>query len=208
MDGLQVKDLRVSYGKAKVLFGISLGIMVGTVVIIVGKNGAGKTTLFRTIAGFLKPDEGSIVFKGQDFTGLSPYTVAGKGIKYIPQDKSVFSDLTVKENLELSAFATKDYDFDRVLGFFPQLTPLLSRKSGKLSGGERQMLLVARALLGRPELLLMDEPSEGLSPSVAASLYKSLEKIREETTLFIVEQNLPWWHNLPTRSMPSRKDTS
>ena len=129
MDGLEVRDLRVSYGKAKVLFGISLEITVGKVVIIVGKNGAGKTTLFRTIAGFLKPEEGSIVFKGQDFTGLPPYTVAGRGIKYIPQDKSVFSDLTVKENLELSAFATKDFGFDRVLGFFPQLTPLLSRKS-------------------------------------------------------------------------------
>lgn len=189
--GLHVENLDVSYGRARVLFDVSLEVQLGEVVVIVGRNGAGKTTLFRTIAGFLKPSNGSITFKDRPIAGLPPYEVARLGVKYIPQDKSVFSDLKVRENLELSSYATKDYDWDSVLEYFPQLKTLLERKAGTLSGGERQMLMVARALLGQPELLLMDEPTEGLAPSLAADLGEALKKIRQKSTLLIIEQNLP-----------------
>ena len=188
---LQVKDLNVSYQKLRVLFDASLEISAGEVVVVVGRNGAGKTTLFRTISGFLKQDKGTILFKGEDIGALPPYEVALKGLKYIQQDKHVFADLTVRENLELGSYATRDYDWDRVLEHFPKLKTLMDRKGGNLSGGERQMLLMAQSLLGRPDLVLMDEPTEGLAPHVIDDLKVAFKKIREQTTLMIIEQNLP-----------------
>lgn len=188
---LSVKDLNVSYQTLRVLFNVSFEIHEGEVVVVVGRNGAGKTTLFRTIAGFLKQDSGSILFKGQDIGHLPAYEVAVKGLKYIQQDKHVFADLSVRENLELGGYATKDYDWDRVLDHFPQLSALMERKGGNLSGGERQMLLMAQSLLGRPDLVLMDEPTEGLAPHVIEDLKKVFKKISEQTTLVIIEQNLP-----------------
>lgn len=188
---LQVKDLNVSYQKLRVLFDASIEISAGEVVVVVGRNGAGKTTLFRTISGFLKQDKGTILFKGEDIGALPPYEVALKGLKYIQQDKHVFADLTVRENLELGSYATKDYDWDRVLEHFPKLKTLMDRKGGNLSGGERQMLLMAQSLLGRPDLVLMDEPTEGLAPHVIDDLKIAFKKIRGQTTLMIIEQNLP-----------------
>lgn len=188
---LQVKDLNVSYQKLRVLFDASIEISAGEVVVVVGRNGAGKTTLFRTISGFLKQDKGTILLKGEDIGALPPYEVALKGLKYIQQDKHVFADLTVRENLELGSYATKDYDWDRVLEHFPKLKTLMDRKGGNLSGGERQMLLMAQSLLGRPDLVLMDEPTEGLAPHVIDDLKVAFKKIREQTTLMIIEQNLP-----------------
>jgi ABC-type branched-subunit amino acid transport system ATPase component len=188
---LQVKDLNVSYQKLRVLFDASIEISAGEVVVVVGRNGAGKTTLFRTISGFLKQDKGTILFKGEDIGALPPYEVALKGLKYIQQDKHVFADLTVRENLELGSYATKDYDWDRVLEHFPKLKTLMDRKGGNLSGGERQMLLMAQSLLGRPDLVLMDEPTEGLAPHVIDDLKVAFKKIRGQTTLMIIEQNLP-----------------
>jgi ABC-type branched-subunit amino acid transport system ATPase component len=188
---LQVKDLNVSYQKLRVLFDASMEISAGEVVVVVGRNGAGKTTLFRTISGFLKQDKGTILFKGEDIGALPPYEVALKGLKYIQQDKHVFADLTVRENLELGSYATKDYDWDRVLEHFPKLKTLMDRKGGNLSGGERQMLLMAQSLLGRPDLVLMDEPTEGLAPHVIDDLKIAFKKIRGQTTLIIIEQNLP-----------------
>jgi len=188
---LAVKDLNVSYQKLHVVFDVSLEISPGEVVVVVGRNGAGKTTLFRTISGFLKQDKGSILFKGEDIGHLPPYEVALKGLKYIQQDKHVFADLSVKENLELGSYATKDYDWDRVLDHFPKLKTLMDRKGGNLSGGERQMLLMAQSLLGKPDLVLMDEPTEGLAPHVIDDLKVAFMKIREQTTLVIIEQNLP-----------------
>lgn len=188
---LQVKDLNVSYQKLRVLFDASIEISAGEVVVVVGRNGAGKTTLFRTVSGFLKQDKGTILFKGEDIGALPPYEVALKGLKYIQQDKHVFADLTVRENLELGSYATKDYDWDRVLEHFPKLKTLMDRKGGNLSGGERQMLLMAQSLLGRPDLVLMDEPTEGLAPHVIDDLKIAFKKIREQTTLMIIEQNLP-----------------
>jgi branched-chain amino acid transport system ATP-binding protein len=188
---LTVENLEVSYDKLRVLFRVSIDVNAGEVMVVVGRNGAGKTTLFRTIAGFLKRDSGSILFKGQDIGALRAYQVAGLGIKYIPQDKQVFGDLRVRENLELGSYATKDYNWDTILDYFPKLKTLLDRKAGFLSGGERQMLLIARALLGHPELVLMDEPTEGLAPHVVLDLTDTIKKMREKTTLAIIEQNLP-----------------
>jgi ABC-type branched-subunit amino acid transport system ATPase component len=188
---LEIKDLSVSYQKLRVVFDVSIQISAGEVVVVVGRNGAGKTTLFRTICGFLKQEKGTILFKGEDIGALPPYEVALKGLKYIQQDKHVFADLTVRENLELGSYATKDYGWDRVLEHFPKLRTLMDRKGGNLSGGERQMLLMAQSLLGKPDLVLMDEPTEGLAPHVIDDLKIVFKKIREQTTLVIIEQNLP-----------------
>ena len=188
---LEVNNLDVSYKNLKVLFQISIEIRAGEVVVLVGRNGAGKTTLFKTITGFVKKEKGSIRFEGNEIAEWKPYEVARFGVKYVPQDKIVFSDLKVRDNLELGSYATRDYDWDGVLQYFPRLQKLLDRKAGHLSGGERQMLLIARALLGNPGLVLMDEPTEGLAPQVIMDLGSAFKEISRKTTLGIIEQNLP-----------------
>jgi ABC-type branched-subunit amino acid transport system ATPase component len=190
-DLLSVSDLDVSYGEAKVLFGVSLTVKPRQIVACVGRNGAGKTTLLRSIAGFLKLVSGSVIGAGESLVGRKPYDIARMGIKYVPQDKKVFSDLTVRENLELGSYTSGDYGWDRVTGYFPKLRQLMERKAGHLSGGERQMLMIARALLGSPKLLLVDEPTEGLAPSVVAQLKEVFVELAKNTALVIVEQNLP-----------------
>ena len=188
---LAVKDLNVSYGASKVLFDIGLSVRPREIVACVGRNGAGKSTLLKTIAGFLKPDSGSVRSGSISLAGLKSYEIARMGIKYVPQDKKVFSDLTVRENLELGSYASKDYDWDRVTGYFPKLKQLMDRKGGYLSGGERQMLMIGRALLGRPKALLVDEPAEGLAPSIVSHLREVLRELSASTALVLVEQNLP-----------------
>ena len=183
---LSVKDLNVSYKALHVLFDISIEIREGEVVVVVGRNGAGKTTLFRTVAGFLNQTSGAITFKGQDIGKLPAYEVAVRGLKYIQQDKHVFEDLSVRENLELGSYATKDYEWDRVLDHFPKLKTLMDRKGGNLSGGERQMLLMAQSLLGRPELVLMDEPTSALDVSVQAQMTNMLKQLKRELQISIV----------------------
>jgi branched-chain amino acid transport system ATP-binding protein len=188
---LQVRELNVSYKKLKVLFQISMEIRAGEVVVVVGRNGAGKTTLFKTITGFIRKENGSILLKGREIGALKPYEIARSGVKYIPQDKMVFADLKVRENLELGSYATRDYDWEKVFQYFPKLTNLMDRKAGHLIGGERQMLLIARALLGNPELVLMDEPTEGLAPHVVTDLTHVFKEMSKKITLAIIEQNLP-----------------
>lgn len=188
---LVVSGLNVSYGEAKVLFDISLSVKASQVVICVGRNGAGKTTLLRSIAGFLKPTAGSVLLNGNDLVGKMSYDVAKMGLKYIPQDKKVFSDLTVRENLELGSYATKDNNWEPVTDYFPKLKELMDRKAGFLSGGERQMLMIGRALLGNPKVLLIDEPTEGLAPSIVDHLKNVFTELSKKTALLIVEQNLP-----------------
>ncbi len=190
-DMLTVTGLNVSYGESKVLFDVALSVRPGEIVACVGRNGAGKTTLLRSIVGFLKPTSGSIVCDKANLVGRAPYTIAGMGVKYIPQDKKVFSDLTVRENLELGSYATKDYDWSQVVAFFPKLKQLMDRKAGFLSGGERQMLMIGRAILGSPKLLLVDEPTEGLAPSIVSHLRDVFRQLSTKTALVIVEQNLP-----------------
>lgn len=188
---LSVKGLNTSYGEAKVLFDISMSVGKGQIVSCVGRNGAGKTTLLKSIAGFLKPNSGSVTSDKTSLLGLAPYDIAKFGIKYIPQDKKVFFDLTVRENLELGSYATKDYNWDQVLAYFPKLEMLMERKAGYLSGGERQMLMIGRAILGSPKVLLLDEPTEGLAPGIVTQLKNTFKALSKNTALVIVEQNLP-----------------
>ena len=188
---LTVQGLNVSYGESKVLFNAELHVNPGQVVTCVGRNGAGKSTLLKTIAGFLKPTSGTILFDGTQLAGLRSYDIARMGLKYIPQDKKVFSDLTVRENLELGSYATKDYNWEPVTDHFPRLKNLMDRKAGYLSGGERQMLMIGRAILGSPKVLLIDEPTEGLAPSVVAHLRNAFKELSKKSALVIVEQNLP-----------------
>jgi ABC-type branched-subunit amino acid transport system ATPase component len=188
---LAVKELNVSYGESKVLFDAHLTVKPGQLVTCVGRNGAGKSTLLKSIAGFLRPTSGSIVFNGGNLIGLRSYDIAKLGLKYVPQDKKVFSDLTVRENLELGSYATKDYNWDPVMEYFPKLKVLLDRKAGYLSGGERQMLMIGRAILGDPKVLLIDEPTEGLAPSIVDHLKGVLKELSRKSALVIVEQNLP-----------------
>jgi ABC-type branched-subunit amino acid transport system ATPase component len=188
---LAVRALTVSYGDSQVLFDINLGVTPNQVVACVGRNGAGKTTLLKSIAGFLRPRSGSVTCDGKSLVGTKPYQIARMGIKYIPQDKKVFSDLTVRENLELGSYATHDHRWDRVTRYFPRLERLMDRKAGYLSGGERQMLMIGRALLGSPKLLLIDEPTEGLAPSIVGQLKEVFGEVRKSAALVIVEQNLP-----------------
>ena len=188
---LSVNGLSVAYGTAKVLFDISLNVGANQIVACVGRNGAGKTTLLKSIAGFLKPTAGTVLSGQTTLTGLPPYDIARLGIKYVPQDKKVFSDLTVRENLELGSHATKDYNWDPVITYFPKLKILMERKAGYLSGGERQMLMIGRAILGSPKVLLVDEPTEGLAPSIVAHLKTVFVELSRSAALVIVEQNLP-----------------
>jgi ABC-type branched-subunit amino acid transport system ATPase component len=190
-DILSVNALNTAYGESKVLFDVNLRVRPREIVACVGRNGAGKTTLLRSIAGFLKPTSGTIVSNTKSLVGLAGFVIAQMGIKYVPQDKKVFSDLTVRENLELGSYASKDYDWSPVTDYFPKLKTLMDRKAGYLSGGERQMLMIGRAILGDPKLLLIDEPTEGLAPSIVMQLKDVFRELSKKTALVIVEQNLP-----------------
>ncbi len=190
-DILTVNQLNVAYGEAKVLFDVDVHVRPNEIVACVGRNGAGKTTLLKSIAGFLKPASGAIMTGSTSLVGLTAFVIAGMGIKYVPQDKRVFSDLTVRENLELGSYASGDYDWDKVTTYFPKLKQLMDRKAGFLSGGERQMLMIGRAILGGPKLLLVDEPTEGLAPSIVSHLKDVFVELAKKSALVIVEQNLP-----------------
>ncbi len=190
-DILTVSALNVAYGESKALFDVNFRVGPNEIVACVGRNGAGKSTLLKCIAGFLKPASGSIMSNATSLVGIAAYAIAGMGIKYVPQDKKVFSDLTVRENLELGSYASKDYDWTQVTEYFPKLKVLMDRKAGFLSGGERQMLMIGRAILGRPKLLLVDEPTEGLAPSIVGQLREVFRDLSKGTALVIVEQNLP-----------------
>ena len=190
-DILTVSGLNVAYGESKALFDIDMTVRRNQVVACVGRNGAGKSTLLKSITGFLKPSSGTIVSDGASLVGLPAFVIADRGIKYIPQDKKVFSDLTVRENLELGSYASQDYDWAPVIHYFPKLRILMDRKAGYLSGGERQMLMIGRAILGGPKLLLVDEPTEGLAPSIVMNLRDVFKDLAKTTALVIVEQNLP-----------------
>jgi len=189
---LEVKNVDIAYGAALAVTGASLSVGDKETIVVVGRNGAGKTTLLRTIAGFIKPVRGNIVFNDIELTKLPPYKIARLGIRYVAQEKRVFSDLTVRENLELAAYSTGDWDgIDKVLEFFPRLKKLLDNKARGLSGGERQMLLLARALIGESKLLLIDEPTEGLAPAFVDFIQNVLESFKAKISMIIVEQNLP-----------------
>lgn len=190
---LTVDRLDVHYGRAKVLHDISLAVKPGELVCLVGRNGAGKTTLLKTIGGFIKPSQGSVAFRGNRIDGLPPEKVALRGIRYVFQDKRVFGELTVRDNLELAAFPTKEpveKAVQRLIGIHPKMEKLLHSKARGLSGGERQILLIGRALIGEPALLLIDEPTEGLAAIIIGEIAGILSSMKTRVSMIIVEQNL------------------
>ena len=190
---LSVTNLDVAYGNAMALHGISIEVEQGQMVFVAGRNGAGKTTLFKSIAGFLKPRSGAILFEGKSIVGLPPEKVALLGIRYIFQDKRVFSNLTVRENIELAAYPVKvnmNEAVGKILQIYPKMEKFLSLKAGSLSGGQRQILLIGRALIGSPKLLLIDEPTEGLAAGIINDILNVLSLMKGKVSMVIVEQNL------------------
>jgi ABC-type branched-subunit amino acid transport system ATPase component len=190
---LEVSSIDVSYGHAKVLHGVSASLRQGEMVFVVGRNGAGKTTLLRTIAGFLTPGQGDIRFQDQSIAGLRPDLVARRGLRFVAQDKKVFSDLTVRGNLELAAHAAGvdlEDAVEQLLSLYPKFNKFLDKKAGGLSGGQREILLIGRALVGKPRVLLVDEPTEGLAAIVIEDIFRILSGMKESVSAIIVEQNL------------------
>jgi len=192
---LHMKGVFAGYGQANVLFGIDLDIMPGECVSLLGRNGVGKSTTIRTIMGLTPPRTGSIVFKGDEIAGRPSYQIAKRGIGWVPEDRRIFPELTVYENLDVgikpAGGGSAVWTVERVLDLFPKLKELLHRKGGFLSGGEQQMLTIARTLMGNPDLIMLDEPSEGLAPLVVEHLQEQIAKLKAEgATLLLAEQNV------------------
>jgi branched-chain amino acid transport system ATP-binding protein len=188
---LEVQDLCTYYGRSQALFNMSLKVPPTGAIAILGRNGAGKTTLLQSIAGELRPRKGRIVIDGEDCTHLPTERRAGRGLGYVPQQQSVFSGLSVRENLTIGAFANSDsHAIDQSLALFPKLADRLDQIAGTLSGGERKMLAIGRALLGGPKLLLLDEPTEGVWMGVIEEIADRLTNLRKNIALVIVEQHL------------------
>lgn len=192
---LELLDIHTNYGNIQALKGISLRVERGEIVTLIGSNGAGKTTTLKTIIGTLGPIKGEVRFEGKRISGLSTNKVVRMGIAHSPEGRRIFGRMTVLENLELGAFAREDKhnvagDIERVFTLFPRLKERYHQKGGTLSGGEQQMLAMGRALMARPKLLLLDEPSMGLSPIMVATIFETIGNIREQgTTILLVEQN-------------------
>jgi branched-chain amino acid transport system ATP-binding protein len=201
---LTVKDIHTYYGDSYVLQGLSLSLPNGRIAAILGRNGMGKTTLVRSVAGLTPPRSGDIVFRGRSLMGLPPYAIAQQGIAIVPQGRRIFKSLSVRENLLLptsvlargrfrgdDAQAAKRWNFDEVLKEFPQLAERIDNPGSALSGGEQQMLAIGRALMSNPELILMDEPSEGLSPRLVLQVQEIMQRLRSlGQAILLVEQNL------------------
>lgn len=190
---LSAQNLDVRYGPARVLHEVSIQLQEGELVSVVGRNGAGKTTLLRTLGGLMQPTSGEIEFKGSRIDGLALEKIARMGIKYVYQDKRVFGELTVRENIELATYPTKESlasAVAKVVAIHPKMEKLLDSKAKGLSGGERQILLIGRALIGDPKLLLIDEPTEGLAAIIIGEIIDILLKMKKELTMIVVEQNL------------------
>jgi branched-chain amino acid transport system ATP-binding protein len=191
---LEVEDIHTAYDTSRVLFGITLDVKPGECVCLLGRNGVGKTTTMRSIMGLTPPSQGRIRFKGRDITGHAPYRLARSGIGYVPEDRRIFAELTVWENLDVAGRSSKrpgPWDLEAVYGLFPKLRELRDRQGGVLSGGEQQMLTIARTLMGNPELLLLDEPSEGLAPVIVENMLVQIQRLkREGLTILLAEQGL------------------
>lgn len=190
---LTIENLCVSYGGIKAVKGISLVVPEGDIVTLIGANGAGKSTILRTISGLVKPESGKITYNGEDITGVQTTTLVEKGITLVPEGRRVFPNLTVLENLKIGAYLRKDNldeDIQRVYKLFPRLEERSWQLAGTLSGGEQQMLAVGRALMSRPKLIMMDEPSLGLAPIIVNEIMNIIKTINKEgVTILLVEQN-------------------
>jgi branched-chain amino acid transport system ATP-binding protein len=195
MSLLAVENLSVFYGSIQALRGISLRVEAGEIVTLIGGNGAGKSTTLRTISGLLSPKSGAIRFDGREIKGLAPHRIVQSGLVQVPEGREIFANLTVEENLQIASYTRKDRaairrDRDRALDLLPRVRERLRQLAGTLSGGEQQMLAIARALVAQPKLLMLDEPSLGLAPQVVRSIFQVIREInREGTTILLVEQN-------------------
>ena len=188
---LSVNAIHTYYGLSHILFDVSLTVSKGEVVGLLGRNGAGKSTTMRSIMGLTPPKQGTIFFNGQDITGRKAYLLVRDGIAYVPDDRRVFADLTVDDNLEIPFSRNAEWTKERVYDLFPALGEMKSRRAGNLSGGEQQMLTVARALMTGPELLLLDEPTEGLAPLIVRDLEGQILKLRDAgISILLSEQNV------------------
>lgn len=190
---LRVKDLKVNYGGIEAVKGISFDVEEGQIVTLIGANGAGKSSTLRTIAGLVKPKSGSITYRGEDITAMDPTAIVTKGITLVPEGRRIFPDLTVKENLKLGAYTRKDdltEDLNWVYELFPRLKEREWQAGGTLSGGEQQMLAVGRALMSRPKIMMMDEPSLGLAPLVVKGIFDIIKEVNKRgVTVLLIEQN-------------------
>jgi branched-chain amino acid transport system ATP-binding protein len=192
---LTLENISVNYGAINALKGVSMHVEEGEVITLIGANGAGKTTTLRTITGLLNPREGRVTFEGEDISSVPTHKLVARGIAMSPEGRGVFANLSVRENLQMGAYVKKDKreiaeDMERGYRMFPRLKERESQKAGTLSGGEQQMLAMARALMSRPRLLLLDEPSLGLAPLVVHTIFEAIEEIRGKgTTILLVEQN-------------------
>ncbi|MCI1997570.1 ABC transporter ATP-binding protein [Olsenella porci] len=191
---LSVKDLRVSYGAIKAVKGISFDISEGEIVTLIGANGAGKSTTLNTIAGLLKPESGEVKFKGESLIGIKPHKIVSMGIALCPEGRRVFTQMSVEENLEMGGYTRSDAEnqetMERVYERFPRLKERMGQSAGTMSGGEQQMLAMGRALMSRPQLLMLDEPSMGLAPILVQEIFDIVKELNEQgTTILLVEQN-------------------
>ena len=193
---LQINNINFSYGEAQVLKNVSLQVKEGSITTLMGSNGAGKTTLMKLISGLLKPISGSIQFKDQDLTKLEPYEICKLGLLHVPEGRKIFTNMTVKENLEVGAFNSKRKEkmelMNEIFEIYPILRKRKSQKAGTLSGGEQQQLAIARSLMGKPELLLLDEPTLGLSPLLAGEVLETINHLArtEKITILLVSQEV------------------
>lgn len=191
---LSVHGLEVGYGTIPALHGVDVVVEKGEIVTLIGANGAGKTTTLRTISGLLKPRNGNVMFQGNDITGVKPHIITARGISHVPEGRGIFANLTVSDNLELGAYLRKDRvqksEYERIFSLFPVLKERMKQNSGTLSGGEQQMLAISRALMSKPQVLLLDEPSLGLAPQMVQTIFRVIREINAEgTTILLVEQN-------------------
>jgi branched-chain amino acid transport system ATP-binding protein len=192
---LEIKDLHVHYGAIHALHGVNVSVEQGQIVTLIGSNGAGKSTTLRTVSGLLRPSGGAILFEGKSIAGRPPHEIVRMGIAQAPEGRGIFANLTVDENMDMGAFARRDHDQvrkdrERALELFPRIRERLKQNAGTLSGGEQQMLAIARALMARPRLLLLDEPSLGLAPQIVQTIFKIIREINAGgTTILLVEQN-------------------
>jgi branched-chain amino acid transport system ATP-binding protein len=195
MAQLEVNNIHTSYGLSQVLFGVSMTVEPGQIVSMIGRNGVGKTTTMRSIIGLTPPKQGTITFEGQDVTGWPAHKVSNLGIGFVPEERRIFPELSVWENLDIArrpaAAGAEEWNEDRVFQLFPDLRDIQQRAGGVLSGGQQQMLTIARCLMGNPRLILLDEPSEGLAPRVVEDLREQVKMLKETgISLVLAEQNL------------------
>ena len=200
---LAVENLYTAYGLSQVLFGVTLEVRQGECVCLLGRNGVGKTTTMRSIIGLTPPSRGRVVWKGDEVTRKAPYQISRAGIGFIPEDRRIFAELTVWENLDVAARGRRNggWTVDRVCELFPKLRELMGRQGGFLSGGEQQMLTIARTLMGNPRCVLLDEPSEGLAPIIVAQMAQSIRALKSEgLSVLLCEQNLRFCEAIADRA--------